>query len=106
MAQLCSYCKADLHLCFRLCRLLVFPCCGSYSKQFLILEFTELLNPEHKFSPDHSGEPDIVVYIETPPDKLITEDVEPDKQSMILNGTLGLCCTWHDGVSVQSTKFW
>ena len=23
--QLLSYCEADLHLCFRLCRLLVFP---------------------------------------------------------------------------------
>ena len=28
--QLRSYCKADLRLCFRLCRLLVFPCGGSY----------------------------------------------------------------------------
>ena len=27
--QLCSYCEADLHLCFRVCRLLVFPCGGS-----------------------------------------------------------------------------
>ena len=27
--QLCSYCTADLRLCFRLCRLLVFPCDGS-----------------------------------------------------------------------------
>ena len=25
-AQLCSYCTADLRLCFRLCKLLVFPC--------------------------------------------------------------------------------
>ena len=24
--QLCSYCEADLCLCFRICRLLVFPC--------------------------------------------------------------------------------
>ena len=24
--QLCSFCEADLRLCFRLCRLLVFPC--------------------------------------------------------------------------------
>ena len=23
--QLCSYCEADLRLCFRICRLLVFP---------------------------------------------------------------------------------
>ena len=29
--QLCSYCEADLRLCFRLCRLLVFPC--SYINQ-------------------------------------------------------------------------
>ena len=28
--QLRSYCEADLRLCFRLCRLLVFPCGGSY----------------------------------------------------------------------------
>ena len=28
--QLCSYCTADLRLCFRLCRLLVFSCGGSY----------------------------------------------------------------------------
>ena len=29
--QLCSYCTADLRLCFRLCILLVFSCGGSYS---------------------------------------------------------------------------
>ena len=28
--QLCSYCTADLHLCFRICRFLVFLCSGSY----------------------------------------------------------------------------
>ena len=28
--QLRSYCEADLRLCFCLCRLLVFPCGGSY----------------------------------------------------------------------------
>ena len=28
--QLRSYCEADLRLCFRICRLLVFPCGGSY----------------------------------------------------------------------------
>ena len=27
--QLCGYCTADLHLCFRLCGLLVLPCGGS-----------------------------------------------------------------------------
>ena len=35
--QLRSYCEADLRLCFHLCRLLVFPCGGSY--KVLILEF-------------------------------------------------------------------
>ena len=30
--QLRSYCEADLCLCFRLCRLLVFPCRGSINK--------------------------------------------------------------------------
>ena len=30
--QLGSYCEADLRLCFRICRLLVFPCGGSYCK--------------------------------------------------------------------------
>ena len=34
--QLCSYCEADLRLCFRLCRLFVFPCSVSfYVKLFL-----------------------------------------------------------------------
>ena len=28
--QLRSYCEADPSLCFRLCRLLVFPCGGSF----------------------------------------------------------------------------
>ena len=28
--QLRSYCEADLRLCFRICRLLVFPCTGSF----------------------------------------------------------------------------
>ena len=28
--QLCGYCKADLRLCFRICRLLVFPRGGSF----------------------------------------------------------------------------
>ena len=28
--QLRSYCEADLWLCFRLCKLFVFPCGGSY----------------------------------------------------------------------------
>ena len=27
--QLCSYCTADLRLCFRLCKLLIFSCSGS-----------------------------------------------------------------------------
>ena len=33
--QLRSYCKADLHLCFHLCRLLVLPCGGSYVVIFI-----------------------------------------------------------------------
>ena len=28
--QLRGYCEADLRICFRLCRLLVFPCGGSF----------------------------------------------------------------------------
>ena len=28
------YCEADLHLCFRKCRLLVFPCGGSFVSVF------------------------------------------------------------------------
>ena len=27
-----AYCEADLRLCFRLCRLLVFPCGGSFKQ--------------------------------------------------------------------------
>ena len=33
--QLRSYCKADLRLCFRLGRLLVFPCDGSFTERHL-----------------------------------------------------------------------
>ena len=29
--KLCSYCEADLRICFRLCRLLVFACGGSFT---------------------------------------------------------------------------
>ena len=32
--QLRSYCEADLRLCFRLCRLLAFPCGGSFVNTF------------------------------------------------------------------------
>ena len=41
-----SYCEADLRLCFRLCRLLVFPCGGSISKIPLrrLLHFNVLFN--------------------------------------------------------------
>ena len=35
--QLRSYCEADLRLCFRLCRLLVFPCGGSFIYLFIYL---------------------------------------------------------------------
>ena len=37
--QLCSYCTADLRLCFHLCRLLVFPCSGSMSLCFIWFTF-------------------------------------------------------------------
>ena len=33
-ALISSNCEADLRLCFRLCRLLVFPCDGSFLFQF------------------------------------------------------------------------
>ena len=35
--QLRSYCEADLRLCFRLCRLLVFTCGDSYDILFHVL---------------------------------------------------------------------
>ena len=35
--QLRSYCEADLRLCFRLGRLLVFPCSGSFMSDFFII---------------------------------------------------------------------
>ena len=37
--QLHSYCKADLRLCFCLCRLLVFPCGGSNGLDIRTLVF-------------------------------------------------------------------
>ena len=40
--QLRSYCEADLHICFCLCRLLVFPWGGSFILQFL--EIAAIMN--------------------------------------------------------------
>ena len=34
--QLRSYCEADMRLCFRLCRFLIFPCGGSNLLQYVI----------------------------------------------------------------------
>ena len=39
--QLRSYCKADLRLCFRLCRLLVFPCGGSFNYFDLMIHLAD-----------------------------------------------------------------
>ena len=41
--QLCSYCTADLRLCFRICKLLVFSCTGSF--------VTDCPNPPPPHSP-------------------------------------------------------
>ena len=40
--QLCSYCTADLRLCFRICRLLVFLCGGSFINKLYSYSFPEL----------------------------------------------------------------
>ena len=40
--QLCSYCTADLRLCFRLCMLLVFLCGGSYVTRDLTFSVSDL----------------------------------------------------------------
>ena len=42
--QLCGYCEADLRLCFRLCRLLVFPRGGSYCDIRKLSEFLSTFN--------------------------------------------------------------
>ena len=39
--QLRSYCEADLRLCFRLCRLLIFPCGGSNINVRKVLGMTD-----------------------------------------------------------------
>ena len=41
--QLRSYCEADLRLCFRLCRLLVFPCGSSYLNSILSISGCSVL---------------------------------------------------------------
>ena len=41
--QLRSYRKTDLRLCFRLCRLLVFPCGGSYKSSQKVNRLVSLL---------------------------------------------------------------
>ena len=38
--QLRSYCEADLRLCFRICRLLVFPWGGSSNANSSLISFT------------------------------------------------------------------
>ena len=39
--QLCSFCTADLSLCFHICRLMVFSCGGSFhfNSSFIIHEY-------------------------------------------------------------------
>ena len=52
--QLRSYCEADLRLCFRICRLLVFPCGGSNHYENILMqyfiEFSESVNIGGKIS--------------------------------------------------------
>ena len=38
--QLCGYREADLRLCFRLCRLLVFPCGGSFTNMHSLIDIS------------------------------------------------------------------
>ena len=49
--QLRSYCEADLRLCFRLCRLLVFPCGGSYENVHRVQTSQNIkqLEPQQKY---------------------------------------------------------
>ena len=42
--QLRSHCEADLRLCFRLCKLLIFSCEGSYSFPYLLFFFDIIFN--------------------------------------------------------------
>ena len=46
--QLRSYCEADLRLCFRLCRLLVFPCGGSIICDNSFQHAEEVKNAQYK----------------------------------------------------------
>ena len=48
--QLRSYCEADLRLCFRLGRLLVFPCGGSYDYILFFSIFQWLMKKKWKLS--------------------------------------------------------
>ena len=41
--QLCSYCTADLRLCFRICKLLFFSCEGSYYLSISSKAFIKIL---------------------------------------------------------------
>ena len=47
--QLRSYCEADLRLCFRLCRLLVFPCGGSNLLILIVLAAGIEMHPGPRF---------------------------------------------------------
>ena len=48
--QLRSYCEADLRLCFRLCRLLVFPCGGSIITEYAQNHVNRLLSFQNMYS--------------------------------------------------------
>ena len=47
-AKLHGYREADLRLCFRLCKLLVFSCEGSYNINYIALNFSLGARNEHK----------------------------------------------------------
>ena len=70
--QLRSYCEADLRLCFRLCRLLVFPCGGSNDKD---LEHQE--NLSMKSIVPHRGLQGIPIFL----------IFDPKHRSWVLVGT-------------------
>ena len=56
--QLLSYCEADLRLCFRICKLLVFPCGGSFIE--LVLNLVSCGGP--KKSPRVAGLKNLPVH--------------------------------------------
>ena len=75
--QLRSYCEADLRLCFRLCKLLVFPCSGlnhNMLQYHTHLQAAAVSTKGSTMEPVTSGRMDVITTVRVRTDKQDTTD--------------------------------